>query len=125
MRLTIPQQATQEATSTSPRANQYSGYTTANSIATGGCGRITSRKTSRRGRACTKVSAVHFHTLHNQHMKTNTMLGGTNWMNPTGSARGKATDKQWLDVLVPAGKDGIPSNQLFSTTGGPLCYVYA
>jgi tyrosinase len=46
-------------------------------------------------------------------------------MNPGGSARGKATDKQWLDILAPAGKDGIPSNQLFSTTGGPLCYVYA
>lgn len=50
--------------------------------------------------------------------------GGTNWMNPN-SARGKATDAQWLDVVAPQGKNGIPSNQLFSTTAGPLCYVYA
>ncbi|KAF2277857.1 Di-copper centre-containing protein [Westerdykella ornata] len=58
-------------------------------------------------------------------MKTriNSYEGGTNWMNPN-SARGKPTDKQWLDVTAPAGKDGIPSNQLFSTTAGPFCYVY-
>lgn len=44
-------------------------------------------------------------------------------MNPN-SAKGKATDPQWISVLAPAGKDGIPSNQLFSTTAGPFCYVY-
>ncbi|KAF2731581.1 Di-copper centre-containing protein [Polyplosphaeria fusca] len=49
--------------------------------------------------------------------------GGTNWMNPN-SARGKATDPQWLDVVTPAGTEGIQSNQLFSTTAGPFCYLY-
>jgi tyrosinase len=49
--------------------------------------------------------------------------GGTIWMNPN-SARGKATDAQWLDVVAPVGMDGIASNQLFSTTAGPFCYVY-
>ncbi|KAJ4292570.1 hypothetical protein N0V90_009233 [Kalmusia sp. IMI 367209] len=49
--------------------------------------------------------------------------GGSNWMNPN-SAKGKPTDKQWLDVLAPKGQDGLPSNQLFSTTAGPFCYVY-
>jgi tyrosinase len=45
-------------------------------------------------------------------------------MSPS-SAKGKPTDKQWLDVLAPAGQDGLASNQLFSTTAGPFCYVYA
>jgi tyrosinase len=45
-------------------------------------------------------------------------------MNPNG-AKGKPTDKQWLDVLAPKGMDGVPSNQLFSTVAGPFCYVYA
>lgn len=49
--------------------------------------------------------------------------GGTNWQNPN-SARGKPTDAQWLDVTAPSGKNGIPSNQLFSTTAGPFCYLY-
>ena len=49
--------------------------------------------------------------------------GGTNWMNPN-SAKGKPTDPQWLDVVTPAGTAGIQSNQLFSTTAGPFCYLY-
>ncbi|KAF2112089.1 hypothetical protein BDV96DRAFT_614416 [Lophiotrema nucula] len=49
--------------------------------------------------------------------------GGTNWMNPN-SARGKATDPQWLDVVTPPGTAGTQSNQLFSTTSGPFCYLY-
>ncbi|PSN66641.1 Di-copper centre-containing protein [Corynespora cassiicola Philippines] len=49
--------------------------------------------------------------------------GGTNWMNPN-SARGKPTDIQNLDVVAPVGKNNLPSNQLFSTTSGPFCYVY-
>ncbi|KAF2017739.1 Di-copper centre-containing protein [Aaosphaeria arxii CBS 175.79] len=49
--------------------------------------------------------------------------GGTNWMNPN-SAKGKPTDAQWLDVVAPTGKNGIASNQMFSTTAGPFCYVY-
>ncbi|KAK7186377.1 Di-copper centre-containing protein [Paraphaeosphaeria sporulosa] len=56
--------------------------------------------------------------------RTSMYEGGTNWMNPS-SAKGKPTDKQWLDVLAPTGQDGIPSNQLFSTTAGPFCYIYA
>ncbi|KAL6706425.1 hypothetical protein ACN47E_005531 [Coniothyrium glycines] len=56
--------------------------------------------------------------------RTSMYEGGTNWLNPN-SARGKPTDLQWLDVAAPRGMDGIPSNQFFSTTAGPLCYVYA
>lgn len=52
------------------------------------------------------------------------LIGGTNWQNPN-SARGKPTDLQWMDVVAPAGKNGLPSSQFFSTTAGPLCYVYA
>ncbi|KAH7138557.1 hypothetical protein B0J11DRAFT_19132 [Dendryphion nanum] len=55
--------------------------------------------------------------------RTSQYEGGTNWMNQN-SARGKATDAQWLDVVAPAGKNGLPSNQLFSTTSGPFCYLY-
>ncbi|CAI6339633.1 unnamed protein product [Periconia digitata] len=55
--------------------------------------------------------------------RTSMYEGGTNWFNPN-SARGKATDKQWLDVVAPTGQDGIASNQLFSTTAGPFCYIY-
>ncbi|KAH8723221.1 hypothetical protein GQ44DRAFT_761239 [Phaeosphaeriaceae sp. PMI808] len=50
--------------------------------------------------------------------------GGTNWMNPDSSAKGKITDPQWLNVAAPAGMDGIQSKEFFSTTAGPLCYVY-
>ncbi|KAF2189202.1 Di-copper centre-containing protein [Zopfia rhizophila CBS 207.26] len=49
--------------------------------------------------------------------------GGTNWMQPN-SAKGKPTDIQLLNVLAPTGHKEVPSNQLFSTTAGPLCYVY-
>ncbi|ORY12393.1 hypothetical protein BCR34DRAFT_299575 [Clohesyomyces aquaticus] len=49
--------------------------------------------------------------------------GGTNWMNPN-SAKGKPTDPQWLSVVAPTGTDGLPSNQFFSTTAGPFCYIY-
>lgn len=45
-------------------------------------------------------------------------------MNPN-SAKGKATDPQWLSIVAPPGMDGLQSNQLFSTTAGPFCYVYA
>ncbi|KAF2868693.1 hypothetical protein BDV95DRAFT_525712 [Massariosphaeria phaeospora] len=55
--------------------------------------------------------------------RTSMYEGGTNWMNPN-SARGKPTDAQWLDVVAPAGTNGIASNKLFSTTSGPFCYVY-
>jgi tyrosinase len=44
-------------------------------------------------------------------------------MNPN-SAKGKVTDKQWLSIVAPAGMDGIQSKELFSTTAGPMCYVY-
>lgn len=54
---------------------------------------------------------------------TDTVTGGTNWMNPS-SARGQPTDPQWLSVTAPDGTDGIASNQLFSTTAGPFCYLY-
>ncbi|KAF2713594.1 Di-copper centre-containing protein [Pleomassaria siparia CBS 279.74] len=49
--------------------------------------------------------------------------GGTNWQNPN-SPKGKPTDPQWLDVVTPVGTAGIQSNQLFSTTAGPFCYLY-
>ncbi|KAF1998609.1 Di-copper centre-containing protein [Amniculicola lignicola CBS 123094] len=55
--------------------------------------------------------------------RTSQYEGGTNWQNPN-SARGKPTDPQWLDVAAPTGKNGIPSNQMFSTTSGPFCYLY-
>jgi tyrosinase len=44
-------------------------------------------------------------------------------LNPN-SAKGKITDLQWLNVVAPSGKDGIASKEFFSTTAGPLCYVY-
>ncbi|KAF2259567.1 Di-copper centre-containing protein [Lojkania enalia] len=55
--------------------------------------------------------------------RTSQYEGGTSWMNPN-SARGKPTDPQWLDVVAPAGTNGMAANQLFSTTAGPFCYVY-
>lgn len=45
-------------------------------------------------------------------------------MNPA-SAKGKPADKQWLDVVAPKGMNGLASSELFSTTAGPFCYVYA
>jgi tyrosinase len=54
----------------------------------------------------------------------NTITGGTNWMNPN-SARGKSTDEQELNVLAPPGMNHLKSSEFFSTTAGPLCYVYA
>ncbi|KAF1851600.1 Di-copper centre-containing protein [Cucurbitaria berberidis CBS 394.84] len=56
--------------------------------------------------------------------RTSMYEGGTNWMNPN-SARGKSSDLQWLDVVAPTGQNGMASTQFFSTTAGPLCYVYA
>jgi tyrosinase len=55
--------------------------------------------------------------------RTSMYEGGTNWMQPN-SAKGKVTDKQWLSVVAPAGMDGVASSQIFSTVGGPFCYVY-
>ena len=55
--------------------------------------------------------------------RTSQYEGGTNWMNPN-SPKGKVTDPQWLDVVTPAGTLGIKSNELFSTTAGPFCYLY-
>jgi tyrosinase len=54
----------------------------------------------------------------------NMMMGGTNWMNPN-SAKGKPTDEQELNVVAPAGMNHLRSSEFFSTTAGPLCYVYA
>jgi tyrosinase len=50
--------------------------------------------------------------------------GGTHWLIPN-SPRGKSTDEQELNVAAPPGKNHLESNQFFSTTAGPLCYVYA
>jgi tyrosinase len=50
--------------------------------------------------------------------------GGTNWFDPNGSPRGKPTDAQFLGVAAPLGMDGLRSEEMFSTTAGPFCYVY-
>jgi tyrosinase len=50
--------------------------------------------------------------------------GGTDWQLPN-SPKGKPTDEQELGVVAPPGKNHLASNQFFSTTAGPLCYVYA
>ncbi|KAF1830299.1 Di-copper centre-containing protein [Decorospora gaudefroyi] len=50
--------------------------------------------------------------------------GATNWFVPDGP-RGKPEDEQELDVVAPEGMNHLPSKDLFSTTSGPFCYVYA
>jgi len=49
--------------------------------------------------------------------------GGTVWMS-LNSPKGKVTDRQWLSVVAPEGKEGIMSKEMFSTVSGPFCYVY-
>ncbi|RYN16947.1 hypothetical protein AA0112_g12291 [Alternaria arborescens] len=56
--------------------------------------------------------------------RTSMYEGGTHWLIPN-SPRGKSTDEQELNVAAPPGKNHLESNQFFSTTAGPLCYVYA
>jgi tyrosinase len=41
------------------------------------------------------------------------------------SPKGAPTDQQELNVVAPSGMNHLASNQFFSTTAGPLCYVYA
>ncbi|USP79155.1 Di-copper centre-containing protein [Curvularia clavata] len=59
-------------------------------------------------------------------LKTRTSMyeGGTNWMLPD-SPRGSPDDKQEMGVAAPESMNHLASRDLFSTTGGPLCYVYA
>ena len=56
--------------------------------------------------------------------RTSMYEGGTHWLIPN-SPRGKSTDEQELNVAAPPAKNHLESNQFFSTTAGPLCYVYA
>jgi tyrosinase len=56
--------------------------------------------------------------------RTSMYEGGTHWQIPN-SPRGKPTDEQELNVVAPPGQNHIASKEFFSTTTGPLCYVYA
>ena len=56
--------------------------------------------------------------------RTSMYDGGTNWFDPN-SRRGKPDDEQELDVVAPGGMNHLASRDLFSTTAGPFCYVYA
>lgn len=53
--------------------------------------------------------------------RVNAFTGGTSTLDPVNSPRGKLTDPIFLKTLAST----VANQDVMSTTGGPLCYIYA